>query len=499
MQKREHPMHIFQSIIDFIRENIFIIIILFVLNWGRDEAIFMYGRWAFIGFLILSFIRMILNWFMTTYEFKEETAHYYTGVFKKTHRSIPLYRVQNVRRDIPFHFKLFNITSLKLETGMSQDSGSLHFKALSIKEADRIEQLLVEIKLASEQEEEDGEIELDELTESIQTEDVTEKREVSERTVHFNPTKKEVFKASFLSFSFLAIIPLAITGYLQIEDVIDIEDQLLGIYSLITSSKMSIIITILLSLIGVFLFGIIYTYIRYGKYEIASDENNIYITSGILNEKSFSVRKERVQAIQINQSFLKKLLGLADVRLISAGSSIGEASEVSSLYPFLPVHRAYSILEEILPQFSVLDNMNKLPKRSLKVKMLRPPIFSLIVLAGLLWFAPKFWWIALILLLITYGIRFFEYRNTRYAMEGPFIQFKVGGLSSTVFITTRQLVTQIEVEQGILQRKYNLTSIKTYNRTRFFHVEFLEDIPKEVGTEFVDWYADRLQEIEYDS
>src|SRR5690625_7190978 len=89
---------------------------------------------------------------------------------------------------------------------------------------------------------------------------------------------------------------------------------------------------------------------------------------------------------------------------------------------------------------------------------MRIPIFPLIVLGGLLWFIPRFWWIALIILAMTYLTRFFEYRNTRYTMEGPFIQFKVGGLSSTVFITTRKLVTQIEVEQSMLQRKYDLTS-----------------------------------------
>lgn len=495
MRKRVHPMHIFQSIVDFIRQNIFLIIILFVLNWGRDDAIFTYGRWAFIGFIILSIIYMIIAWMMTTYEFKDETAHLYTGVFKKSHRSIPLYRIQNVRRNVPFYFKLFQITSLTLETGMSQESGSLHFKALSNKEADRIEQLLSEVKLSTREEEVE---EYDENTSAKLTEHIFE--EINpKQIIHFNPTKKEVFKASFLSFSFLAIIPLAITGYFKIEDVIDIEDQLTGIYSLITSSWISIFITVILSLIAICIFGIVYTYLRYGKYEIASDETNIYITSGVLNEKSFSVRKERVQAIQINQPFLKKILGLAEVKLISASSNLGESSEVSSLYPFLPVKRAYSILEEILPQFTVLDEMNKLPTRALKVKIMRIPIFSLIVLGGLLWFAPRFWWIALIILAITYLTRFFEYRNTRYTMEGPFIQFKVGGLSSTVFITTRKLVTQIEVEQSILQRKYDLTSIKTYNRTGFYHVEFLEDIPKEVGTEFIHWYAKRLNEIEYES
>ena len=500
MKKKMHPLQIFHAMVEIIRQNIFLIFILFVLNYNSDRWLMVYGKWAFIIFLLGTFIFLIISWFVTTYEFKNQTAHMYRGVFKKRHTSVPLYRVQNLQRKTPFYFKIFGVTTLTLETGIQQDGADLSFDAVSLEEAGRIEQLLDDYRAEKRAEEaEDLEEGLD--PEAANTLLLAEGSQASrkERKVHFTPTKKEVLKASFLSFSFLAIIPLAITAFIKLEDLIDVEEQMSGIFAVISKSWLSISLTIIAVLIVAIVFGIIYAYLRYGKYEVSSDQNRIYIRSGVLTEKSFSIQKDRIQAVQINQPFLKKLLGLAEVRFISASTGLGEENDISSLYPFLPVKRAYSILGEILPQFHVLDQLERLPRESLRLKFLRIPWLVVFALGLLYFIGWKYWWILLIITTFVYVSRYFTYRNTRYKMEGPFIQFRVGGLSSTSFITTRRLVTEIEVEQGFLQARFGLLTIKTHNRTAHNHVELLEDVPEEIGEVFRNWYATRLEEIEIDS
>jgi len=490
MRKRMHPLFIFNAMFQVIRDNIFIIFLLFILNFRNDGWIFKYGRWAFFLFLLGTLIYLIAAWFVTTYEFKDQTAHMYRGVFKKKHSSVPLYRVQNIQRKTPFYFKWFSATTLSLETGIQEDGAAMSFDAISLEEAERIEQLLDDYR------KEEREVEESELDGGTQLSGLDLEEERPKRRIHFTPTRKEVLKASFLSFSFLAIIPLALTAFFKLEEIMDIEEQMTGIVATITKSWLSVTVTVIAILFLAIITGIIYAYLRYGKYEVASDDTRIYIRSGILTEKSFSIRKERVQAVQINEPFFKKMLGLAEVRLISASTGIGETADVSSLYPFLPVKRAHSILEEILPDFELLDGMERLPKRSLKVKMLRIP-WTLIGAIGILFFIGwKYWWSLPILTAIIYLRRYFIYRNTRYKMESGFIQFKVGGLSSSTFITTRKLVTEIFANQSFLQRKFNLISISTINRTALLHVETLDDIPEEVGDQFINWYVNRLEEIE---
>lgn len=111
------------------------------------------------------------------------------------------------------------------------------------------------------------------------------------------------------------------------------------------------------------------TFLKYGKYEISSDDERIYITKGVIEETSFFIEKHKVQAVEVEQSLLKRLLGLAEVKLTSAGrlDFEGEKLELNSLYPFLPVKRAYEIINEILPDYEVAQEMRQLPKKSLWV------------------------------------------------------------------------------------------------------------------------------------
>src|SRR5690625_7566636 len=90
MRKRMHPLFIFNAMFQVIRDNIFIIFLLFILNFRNDGWIFKYGRWAFFLFLLGTLIYLIAAWFVTTYEFKDQTAHMYRGVCKKKHSSVPL-------------------------------------------------------------------------------------------------------------------------------------------------------------------------------------------------------------------------------------------------------------------------------------------------------------------------------------------------------------------------------------------------------------------------
>lgn len=490
-----HPLQIVYSSFETIR-NSFLVIVLFVINWNNPSLFFAYGKWAFLIFLFVSFIYMIFSWFVTTYEFKDHTVHMYSGVFRKKHSSIPLDRVQNIQRSTPFYFKLFHVTSLTLETGISDEGASMKFEAVTIDEAENIEQYVDDYReQVKEDEKVTGHLDLQSEFESNESEDTVESTP-AERTIHFNPTKKEIFKASFLSFSFLAFIPVVMTAYFKVEDVIDIEEKAQGFLAFLTSSWTITALAIIILICFAFIFGIIHAYLKYGKYEIASDDGRIYIRRGVLNERSFSIQKSRVQAVQINQPVLKKVLGIAEVRLISASTGIGETEEISSLYPFLPIDRAHSILTEILPEFPIIEKMEKLPKKSLYVKMLRPPVLFLSALLFVIFVKPA-WWLGLpVIFIATYLMRFFQYRNTRYAMEGSYIQFKIGGLSSTLFITTRQKVTEVSVNRSLLQNKFGLASIFTYNRTTIFHIEELADIPQETSEQFIHWYADRHEEIE---
>jgi len=265
---------------------------------------------------------------------------------------------------------------------------------------------------------------------------------------------------------------------------------------------MTIIIIVLVIISATF--GIVRTFLKYGKYQISSDHDRIYITKGVIEETTFSISKEKVQAIEIKQSLMKRLLGLAEVKLTSAGSlSSGEDTlEINSLYPFLPVKRAYKMVSEILPSYEVTTKMTRLPRKSLWVRLFKPSWIWIIATAVLFYFKPSIlkveqaWWILSAVLFILIAVsRLLDFCNTRYILNDQFIQFKTGSLTTSLFVTKRDKIIEVKVTRNIVQQMVGLASIGTINRAKPVHHAGVDDVPLELAASLYQWYMKRRNEI----
>ncbi|MFE4130736.1 PH domain-containing protein [Peribacillus sp. YIM B13482] len=481
--KRLHPFKIPFELWKLLKGNVFFIIMLYVLNFGSEKMYMKVLQIVFLVYLIWNVLSIILKWYTYKYQIKEGTIYITSGIISKSYRTVPLHKVQNVQQRTTVFHKIFRLTSLTFETGMTGDQGTLPFEVISRKEAERLEG-----EYSSKQELQV--IELDSPEERI-----AEDMETIEKTIHFTPTKQDVLKASFTSLSFLALIPIVATLYNTLDDFINLENAE-GFFAKLLDTWW-IITIVLVGLICIAVaFGIISTFVKYGKYEISSDHDRIYIKKGLLDESAFSIQKEKVQAVEISQSIIKRVLGLAEVKLISAGSTGDEELETNTLYPFLSIEMAYGMVEEILPAYKVERSMESLSKQAFKIRMLRPSFFWILTTVAIYYFKPSLWYISLILLAIIYTLRILDYKNSRYLLNDEFIQFKSGSLETSLFITKRSKVIQIEVERTKLQKLFGLASIETINRSKPVHHTKLQDVSVEYADEFYTWYTGRTKNIQ---
>ncbi|MEM5590573.1 PH domain-containing protein [Niallia circulans] len=130
-----------------------------------------------------------------TYLFSRRgSATYKVWGFYKVASSNPLYKIQNIHRHTSVFHKGLHLTSLTLETGETGDSSSIPLTVIRKKEADWLESYIHQ-------------------PENVSAGDGEEAKTVagSERTVHFQVTRRDLVKASFSSLSFLALIPLLIS------------------------------------------------------------------------------------------------------------------------------------------------------------------------------------------------------------------------------------------------------------------------------------------------
>ncbi|MFB7638475.1 PH domain-containing protein [Peribacillus butanolivorans] len=482
--KRLHPFKIPFELGKVMKGNFFFIIMLYVLNFGTEKTYMKVLQIGFLVYLVWRVISVILQWYTYKYQIKEGAVHITSGLISKSFRTVPFLKVQNVQRRTTLFHKLFNLTSLTFETGMTDDQSSVPFEVISQKEAKRLEQELSLIQELSVIEVDGTEEDILEIVESV-----------SEKTIHFIPTKQDVLKASFTSLSFLALIPIVATIYNTLDDFFNMENAE-GLLATLLDTWWIVTIALIGIICIAVAFGIISTFVKYGKYEISSDHERVYIKKGVLDESAFSIQKEKVQAVEITQSLIKRMLGLAEVKLISAGSTGDKELETNTLYPFLSVDRAYAMIEEILPTYKVERSMERLSKQAFKVRMLRPSFFWILTTVAIYYFKPAIWFVSVILLVLIYTLRILDYKNSRYLLNNEIIQFKSGSLETSLFITKRSKVIQIEVERSKLQKLFGLASIETVNRSKPVHHTKLQDVSVEYADEFYTWYTCRTQNIQ---
>ncbi|UJL46224.1 PH domain-containing protein [Virgibacillus sp. NKC19-16] len=496
-EKRYHPLLILYNIWDLIKNSIFIAILLFIIQGDSDFWLVTYGRIAFVAIFVLILLYIPIKWFTRTYTFDETSLQLQRNFLTTTKQTIPYAKIQHVKRETTLFHRIFNITSLRIETSIQGDVGTVTFHVLTPKEATLIEE---KIQIGGQ----GGGATSASCKAPIEApEAIPEQQSESNLTIHFTPTKEDTLKASFTSFSFIAIIPIAGTFISQIERTFRMEGQIEGLFSSIFNSWWMItLFLIVIVLLAVFA-GVIWTTIRYGKYEIASDTEKIYITKGMLEETYFSITKDKVQAISVEQSLMKRILGLAEVKLTSAGGMGEDDLEVNTLYPFLPVKRAYAMITEILPSYQLSHTMERLPRSAFWLRILAPSWLWIIATAALYFIEADFlgmeqsWWMISILILVLVIVsRILNFFQSRYVLNDQYVQFKTGGFTTTLFVSKRNKVMEIQGSRNILQKKLGLASLVTVNRAKPVKHTKIRDVPVGWASMFYKWYMERNREVE---
>ena len=123
-----------------VRNSFFFVIFFFVIKAGSESTFITIwqGRFFYLAFG-LTLISIILKWFTHKYELDYRSFHLYKGIFSKSERTIPFSKVQNVNRHTSFFHRIFKVTSVSFETGMTGEDAAVRFEVISRKEANRME------------------------------------------------------------------------------------------------------------------------------------------------------------------------------------------------------------------------------------------------------------------------------------------------------------------------------------------------------------------------
>ena len=489
--KRHHPMLMLLDIWKMGRNVLFFVITFFIIKHQSGETFFTYGRLVVLLAIVASLILTVLKWASKKYEVDDRSFHLYEGILTKTNRTIPFSKVENTNQHTSLFHRLTGMTSLTFETGMSGDEAAVEFEVISTKEAERLKQkVTVNPKL--------------EEVERVEPHEESG-RKAQGRRVHFKAQKKDLFKASFTSLSFFVLVPIIGSLYFKMNEVFEVRKRAEGFLQLILDSWWKVSLALVAIILVSISFGVVRTFLKYGNYEITSDQDRIYISKGVLDETDFVISKNNVQAVQLHQTLMKRILGLAEVKLTSVGElrEDEERFEINSLYPFLPIQKAYEMVQELLPSYQMTDQMKSLPAKSFWIRMMRPSWIWMIATGVLWYFKPSIidavdisWWLVATVLLVMIGCaRVLDYLNTEYVIHDQYIQFKSGSLKTSLFLSKRDKIIEVKVSQGLIQKKLGLATVGTMNRAKPIHNASIHDVPVELANAFYHWYIERSREV----
>ncbi|RWZ58569.1 hypothetical protein EQV77_06275 [Halobacillus fulvus] len=505
--RRNHPLMMVHEIGKLLRNSFFFFFFLFVIHAGSESWYVVYGRYAFIVLFVLTLLQVPLKWYRHTYQLDETAIHVTKSLISTTKQTVPYSRIQHVHRKTRWFHRFFNVSSVTLETSTQDDDRSLYFPVLKKEQSEAMEQRIqgkreiVEIEAVEASPEPilqpaGGPVMVEEKAPPQQV----QAAELKDKHIHFTPGKKETLKASVASLSFLAIIPIAGSILSKVDDL-QMEQQLGGIFSFLFESAWMVTLVVVLAVILAAVIGIVKTVVKYGKYEIASTDEKIVITKGVVEEDYFSIDKNKVQAVLIEQTLMKRILGLASLKLVCAGGN-GEDTEVSAIYPFLPVNRANSLAEELLPEYHFAKQMEKLPKQALYLRLLKLSWLWIIATGLLYWFKPEplgmeipWWLLSLGLGTIILLSRVLNFYQSRYALNERFVQFRSGGFTLTTYLSKRDKIIEMEASRSFIQKQFGLASLNTVNRSNPVRHTAMEDVPEEWAKEVYGWYVERKQEV----
>lgn len=482
-RKRQHPLWIIFEMGMSIREVIFPVLIFFIFN-ARNEALWVkLGSIALILYIIYRIVAIIFQWKNHTYLFTDNNIEVVEGRFVVNKRYIALNRIQSYQQHTSFFHRLFKLTSLTILTGSSADNATIKLPMISIVEAEKIKELLKEYELRKQA-----------TAVSI---DKKERSLPDNRKKHYRISFKEIIIISLTSLYFLAIFPILLSIYFKIDEIFSLDSFTNKAFAFLTQSWITIAIITIIAIGLAVISGIIITYLRYGNYEVFSDERQIYISKGVLNKTNYTIPRDKINGVTIERSFTRRFFRIVSVRFVTLGDLFDEVElETDVLFPFINDKKVKKLLPEIIPQFNIQEEMKSLPKKSLFVNLIQPSYLLVIVTFLVFFFWPEYWFIPLVLFVLIVLIRIVKTYQTKYIQMDQFIQFQTGAFSTELFNTRREKIDEIEIEQSWIEQKLQLATVTITSRAKPIYVSRIEHIPQQSAFGYYHWYKEEAQKIE---
>ncbi|TDQ36735.1 PH domain-containing protein [Aureibacillus halotolerans] len=472
--RRVHPLSLLFGLLKSLKDLIIPVIALGFL-W-RD-----YFLWTVLGVIvviILIALSHLLSWWRFTYQIEDQQLHIKQGVFVRKERYISRERIHSTDISETVLHQFFKVVKLKIETAGGKGEPEVALTAISKEEAVRIQTVL-----------DDG------VRRSPETDDgqsINQAETTQQTARRWKLPSKHLWMMAATSGGVWLIITGAFGFLSQFDQFFN---------SNVTQQTLDYVLRLsylFIGLLAILLFIVLYgaamigTFLKYSQFVLEESNGQFKISRGLLNKTSKAIDIDKIQAVRVQQSLIRQLLGFVTVYVESAGGSSKDENVSTILVPFLHENNVQAFLQDWLPSHVVHDETawERSPKRAVGRYILRTAwLPALGSIAFSIWLYP-YGLLALIVFIgaVLYGIRCHSAAAVR--IHGDTMQFRYHGISKN-YVTVRKRHIQSYTNKGTLfQKRPELTNmsfaIMSNTSGKTFEVK---DLEVETGGHAYKWFS----------
>lgn len=392
------------------------------------------------GFLLVALVFGVVKWFFFTYELTPHEITVHQGVFVKRRTHVPFERVQTLTKTQPFIFQPFEVFQVRIETSGKADD-QLTFNALTPAQIATIER----------------------YRQAAQTTSVgTTTTAQPQASATYQIDQRALIRYALTSFGSLGIIGVILTLLSEVSNHLP-ESVMAGLDHWLSGG--SLMFYAALTAVVIFLgIGVAFLkiYNQYYGFTLTRVGQHLAISRGLLTKHTMQLRTTRVQAIQLEQSLLRRALRLVTVSVFLASAVKSDKNEAHQtvLMPVIQAAEATQVLRPFLPTLSLpaLQPVKTVP-HALRYQIQYTLWWGLGVLSlvlGSYWVLASHWhWhngvsdtvmmvVAGVLLLVWLSAAWLRMRDQRLTIAGDIL-----AIQTTPWFTKRQYYVRRDKIQGL--------------------------------------------------
>jgi len=437
------------------------------------------------------------------------------GLLFRTHRSIPLARIQNIDSIQNLFHRWLHVAEVRIETASGR-APEATMRVLSLRELERIRTTLQSLRLERPDQnlgppdstpETDRERPLDVQTVvSLTTWQLIQAGLLSNRgqilagialgyvwQAMFNgfepefdpgdPSRRDEFRKTIQQWS---------RDYLDLPGFLQSLSNTLGL----VGSALVVLGTFILGIVLLRLFSAAWYLLKFHGYRLSLCAEELHIQCGLFTKVSVTIPCDRIQVISIQQSWLSKRFRLASIRIETSGGLGGEHEDASKtmgtrwFVPILPEADIPKVLDAFHPGMAaeIRDLSWRVLSSRAWERMIRIPIFMTIVLllAGF-WMSSLFTmqlvllWIATAVMLICVSIWYcvLKSKSRSYARSDRFFVYKSGVLTQKRSFGQFNRVQSLMLVQSPFDRRWKMATLSFDTAgagaaNHLFHINMLD-------------------------